>query len=61
MRMMAGELRTPQQRRVDRQIKRFRRDVAERDKEMLLLDKIRQREAGADGFPPMPYATGKPP
>ena len=56
LRMMAGQGNTPAERRVARQIKKFRREVAQRDQAMLLIDKIKEREAGTEGFKPMPFA-----
>lgn len=56
LQMMAGLGRSRAERMAERQIKKFRRQVAERDAAMLLMDKIREREHGAQGMKPMPYA-----
>lgn len=55
LQMMAGMRSTPQERRTQRQIRHFRRERAIAEQQMLLIDKIREREAGAQGSKPMPY------
>jgi hypothetical protein len=57
---MAGMRRTRQERVADRQVTRFRRQMAEREQMMLLVDKVRQRERGDENLPPMPYAKRTP-
>ena len=59
LKMMAGLGRTRAERVTERQIRRFRRQRAEQEQAMLLVDKIRQREQGVDGLPPMPFARKK--
>jgi hypothetical protein len=53
---MAGMRRTRAERVADRQIQRFRRQQQEAERMMLLVDKVRERERGAEGAPPMPFA-----
>ena len=55
LQMMAGIIRTRPERIADRQIRRFRRQRAEQEQAMLLVDKIREREQGSQGSKPMPY------
>jgi hypothetical protein len=57
--MMAGERRTRAERVTARQIARFRRQQQENEQAMLLIDKIREREKGTEGFRPMPFAGSK--
>jgi len=57
--MMAGMRRSRQERVTDRQIQKFRRQQAEHEQTMLLIDKIRERERGTEGFRPMPFAGSK--
>jgi len=57
--MMAGMRRTRAERVADRQVQRFRRQQQEAERMMLLVDKVKQREAGTEGAPPMPYARPK--
>lgn len=56
MRMMAGLGKSRKERVVERQIQRFRRQMAQHEEQMLLIDKIKQREAGVEGIKPMPHA-----
>lgn len=56
LQMLAGLTTSRAERVVERQIRRFRRQVAEHEQAMLLVDRIKQREAGADGMRPMPFA-----
>ena len=51
---MAGQRRTRAERVTERQIQKFRREVAEAEHRMLLIYQIKQREAGAAGMRPMP-------
>lgn len=60
LQMMAGIRKTSQERRTERQIRQFRREQAIAEHKMLLVDKIREREKGAQGTRPMPYAPRKP-
>ena len=55
LQMMAGMRKTPGERRNELMIRQFRRERAVADQQMLLVDKIREREAGAAGSKPMPY------
>jgi len=55
LRMMAGLTRTPQERRAERGVRRFRKLNAEAEQKMLLVDRIRQREQGEAGAKPMPF------
>lgn len=56
LQMMAGFRKTPAERRTEREIRSFRRQRALAEQKMLLVDKIREREAGMQGTRPMPYA-----
>jgi hypothetical protein len=56
--MMAGMRRTRTERVTERQIAKFRRQQAEHEHTMVLVDKIRQREKGEAGFRPMPFMKG---
>lgn len=56
LQMLAGLTTSRAERMAERQIRRFRRQVAEHEQAMLLVDRIKQREAGADGMRPMPFA-----
>ena len=56
LQMMAGVVRTRAERATERQLRKFRRQAAEHEQAMLLADKIREREAGAAGSRPMPFA-----
>lgn len=56
LQMMAGMRRTRAERVAERQIQRFRRQVAQHEQAVMLRDKILQREAGSEGLRPMPYA-----
>lgn len=56
LQMMAGMGKTRAERVTERQIRRFRRQVAEQEHRMLLADKIKARESGAQGMKPMPFA-----
>ena len=60
LRMMAGEVRSPQERRQQRQQiktdKAIREAEADRDSDVVLRDKILQRQEGKDGLKPMPFA-----
>lgn len=56
LQMMAGIRKTSAERRTERQIRHFRREQALAEHKMLLVDKIREREKGAQGTRPMPYA-----
>lgn len=58
LRMMAGLARSPADRRAEREVRKFRKANAEAEQQMLLVDRIRQREAGEAGARPMPYARG---
>jgi hypothetical protein len=57
--MMAGMRRTRAERMADRQVAKFRRQKADQERTMLLVDKIREREKGTGDMRPMPY-TRKP-
>jgi len=37
-------------------IRQFRRERAEAEQKMLLIDKIKEREQGVNGTKPMPFA-----
>ena len=54
--MMAGLRKTSAERRTERQIQKFRRQRGIAEQQLLLVDKIREREAGAAGTKPMPFA-----
>jgi hypothetical protein len=54
---MAGLRKTRAERVVERQIRQFRRQRAEHEQALLLADKVRDREKGAEGMRPMPYAN----
>ena len=56
LQMMAGIRKTRAERTTERQVMRFRRQQNEAEQAMLLIDKIKQREQGAQGEKPMPYA-----
>lgn len=56
LQMMAGMRKTGQERRAERQIRHFRRERAIAEQQVLLIDKIRERESGAQGSKPMPYS-----
>lgn len=56
LQMMAGLHRTRAERVTERQIRKFRRQVAEQEHRMMLADKIKERESGAQGMKPMPFA-----
>jgi len=56
---MAGMRRTRAERVAERQVMRFRRQAQEYEQRMMLVDKIREREKGTEGMPPMPFAKGK--
>ena len=60
LQMMAGIRKTRAERTTERQIARFRRQQNEAEQAMLLIDKIKQREQGAQGEKPMPYAQRLP-
>jgi hypothetical protein len=53
---MAGLRRSRAERVAERQIQRFRRQQMEAERMMLLVDKVREREAGKEGSVPMPFA-----
>ena len=53
---MAGMVKTPYERRQQRETMRLQRLEREHELQMLLVDRIRERENGADGAPPMPLA-----
>lgn len=55
---MAGEARTRAERRRDRDVARMKRMESRSEETLVLVDKIRQREAGAEGAKPMPYRRG---
>jgi hypothetical protein len=56
---MAGERRTRAERVTARAVAKFRRQQQENEQAMLLIDKIREREKGTEGFRPMPFAGSK--
>ena len=56
LRQMAGLGSNRAERVAARQIRKFRKQMAEHEQAVLLRDKILQREAGADGIKPMPFA-----
>jgi hypothetical protein len=53
---MAGLRRSRAERVAERQIQRFRRQQMEAERMMLLVDRVREREAGKEGSVPMPFA-----
>lgn len=53
---MAGMRKSRAERVTERQLRHFRRQQAEAEMKMLLIDKIREREQGMQGAKPMPYA-----
>jgi len=53
--MMAGQRKTRAERVAEREVIKFRRAMAEQEQRLLLIDKIRERERGAEGFRPMPF------
>jgi hypothetical protein len=59
LQMMAGQVRSPAERRADREVRRFRRLNSEAEQRLLLVDRIRQRELGVAGEKPMPFAKGE--
>jgi hypothetical protein len=56
LRMMAGEVRSPMERRLQREQRRQHKLAAEMEQRVVLVDKIRQREEGKPGFKAMPFA-----
>jgi hypothetical protein len=54
--MMAGMRKTRAERMTERRVAKFRKQVADQERTMLLADKIRERGRGGEGMPPMPYA-----
>jgi len=54
--MMAGMRRTRAERVAEREVIKFRRAMAEQEQRLLLVDKIREREKGMEGYRPMPFA-----
>lgn len=56
LQMMAGLARTPQERRSEREVRRFRKLNSEAEQRRVLVDRIRQREQGVAGERPMPFA-----
>ena len=56
LRMMAGEVRTPAERRLAREQRRQAKAAAEMESRVVLVDRIRQREEGKPGFKAMPFA-----
>jgi hypothetical protein len=52
--MMAGMRKTRAERMADRQVTKFRRQKADQERTILLIDKIRERERGTGNAPPMP-------
>lgn len=55
LQMMAGMRSTPQERRVQREIRHFRRERAIAEQQMMLVDRIKEREQGMQGSKPMPF------
>lgn len=55
LRQMAGLVATPLDRVRAREERRLAREMREREEAVMLVDRIRAREAGEVGVKPMPY------
>jgi hypothetical protein len=60
LQMMAGVVTTPMERRQQRQQRALKRLEKLAEEELLLVDKIRDRQAGAETAKPMPLARPTP-
>jgi len=54
-RIMAGDVKSPGERYIDRMDRRAKRELGDLRRMMEFVDKIARRQQGDPGLPPMPY------